>query len=413
MPYPKYVWLLLIFFAVSLSARAQEITPSELPDDLVVAWVENGNLFAWTKAGGAHQLASDNVLAPYLAPDGKHIAFTRGADGFPDSIWLVALDEEDSRELIVVDALPTNDDEALLISQLTWFDAATLYFNTARRIEVGQDRRDDLWKVNIDSGEVVMLLPPGEGGAFSFSPDRQHLAVMNPGIYDGDEGFIHILDAQTAIQENLLSFPAVSTGSEYRFYPEVFWEADSSALRVAIPDKDLIYDEEGSPSVALWRLSVDGSQAQIGVADASFFGLPRWSQGTAYMTYLHRVGDRTSNQFDLMLADGDGTNAVTYASGEAGALGVPIWLPATASTQFVYPFDQSGEYWLGSPDTSPSRLPHNIYNPCFVDGEGFVFATAFPNTFELHYARLNDPTATLIATVNTPIPIFDARLMND
>jgi Tol biopolymer transport system component len=411
MPYPKYACLILIFFAIGLSVRAQEATPSALPDNLAVAWVENGNLVVWTTADGTQQLVSEHVITPYLSPDGEHIAFTRGAEGFPDNIWLAALEETDSRELIAVDALPTNDDEALLTGQLSWFDSATLYFNTTRRSEYGQDRRDDLWTVHIDSGEAVMLLPPGEGGAFSFSPDHRYIAVTNPGIYDGADGFIRIINTQTATQENSLSFAAVSTGSEYRFYPEVFWEVDSSALRVAIPDKDLIYDEEGSPPVALWRLGVDGSQEQIGSADASFFGLPRWSDDAAFMTYLRRVGDQTSNRFELVVAYGHGENRMIYASGEAGSLGVPTWLPR--SVQFVYPQGQPGEYWLGRPGRQPYHLPYNMVNLQLVSSSEVVGAARSANTFELHYVRLNDPTSTLITTINTPLPVFDARLMND
>jgi len=406
-----------MFLVVSVSARAQEFTPpaiaSQLPDNLVVAWVENGNLFAWTPADGSKQLDSGNVIFPVLAPDGGNIAYLRGQGGLPESLWVTDIRGENARELLTAEDLPVSEDETLLIGQIAWLDRSTTYFNTIRQSSLGQDRRDDLWMATIETGEVVMLLPPGEGGAFSISPDRQHIAVMNPGTYGEADGFIHLIETQTGRVINSQSFAAVSTGSEYRFYPEVFWEMDSSALRVAIPDKDLIYDDIASPPVALWRLGIDGSNEQPGSVNASFFGLPRWSWDTTYLTYLRRVGDQTSNLFELLIADGNGENAATYAIGDAGTIGAPIWLPDT--TQFVYAQGEPGEYWLGSPDTAPRHVPHSMYTPKYLGNSGIVYFSFSINTFYLRFAYLDDSASALIATLTQPVPAlaFDALILPD
>ena len=331
-PQLKCICLLLLLLGTALPVQSQNTTL--VPAGLVVAWVDGGDLFIRLGESAPKLLASDDVIRPYIAPDAKQVAFTRGQGSLPGTLWLADVDGQSVQELVGVEDV-ADEGRTVVIGQVAWLDEATLYFNTAHLGSLGPERQDDLWRVNTQTSEVVMLLPTGEGGAFSISPDRQHLALIRPGIYGETQGQIRFMNAQTDVLSEGFSFDAVSTGSEYRFYPEVFWEVDSRAIRVAIPDKDLIYAEETSPPVSLWRLPVDGSPEPIGSVEASFFGLPRWSDDAAYVVYLKRTGSSASNQFDLIIAGGSGENAVQYHSGSAGSFGMPTWLPD--DSQFVYP----------------------------------------------------------------------------
>jgi WD40 repeat protein len=411
MPYPKWIFTFALLLIICIPALAQDATPSpgeeRLPDNLVVAWVENGNLFARTGEDDSVQLTTTgDALIPYLSPDGRYIAYLHGEAGLATELSLVDRSDGKVRDLVISKNLSAGANDLLLISQLDWLNDSTLYLNTAQNTSFGQDHRDDLWRINLETGEVTMLLPPGEGGAFSISPDQKWIAVISAGTYDHEDAHIRLMDAATGGLQEILSFPAVSTGSEYRFYPQIIWKTDSSAFRAAIPDRDLIYDELNRPPVVLWQFGVDGSAEKIGSVPASFFGLPSWSDDRQHLTYLRRAGKLTDNQFNLFLADGDGDNPVKYASGEAGSLGLPIWLPN--STQFMYAQGEPGTYWLGSPDAQPVRLAEQMFNPAFLADGQIIYVSAPTSPFELRYMRVGENQSILVASTGNQFPIFDA-----
>lgn len=405
-PHLKWICLLLLLLGVTLPAQSQDTTL--VPAGLVVAWVDGGELFIRLGEAASKLLVSGDVVRPYIAPDAKQVAFTRGQGGLPETIWLVDADGQAVRELAGVEAV-SDEGKTVLIVQVAWLDEAILYFNTAHLGSLGLERQDDLWRVNTQTGEIIMLLPAGEGGAFSISPDRQHLALIQPGIYGETQGQIRFMDTQTDLLAEALSFDAVSTGSEYRFYPEVFWEVDSSAIRVAIPDKNLIYAEASSPPTALWRLPIEGSPEQFGSVESSFFGLPRWSDDEAYMVYLKRKGSSSSNQFELIIAGGSGENAVQYDSGAAGSFGMPTWFLVVS--QFMYPQGEPNQYWLGSPSTPPQPLPERLVIPYFVDSASLVYVAFSGSSAELRYLQLDNAASSLIATLNSPEWVFDALIV--
>ena len=416
MPYPKWILIGVVFLAISIATTAQDSTPSpsgeKLPDNLVVAWIENGNVFARTGAGASAQLTTTgDALIPYLSPDGRHVAYLSGNGGLGTELSLVELPDGDVRQLVTLEILSAGADDPLLIGQVGWLDNDTLYFNTALNSSFGQDRRDDLWRADIQTGDVTLLLPPGEGGAFSISPDRKWVAVISAGSYDHENAHIRLMNIESGDIQEVLTFPAVSTGSEYRFYPQVFWEADSRAFRVAIPDRDLIYDETNSPPVVLGRVQVDGSYESIGALQASFFGLPSWSDDGQHIAYLRRVGALADNQFEMFLADGSADNPVKYVGGDAGSFGFPIWIPD--STQFIYAQGVPGMYWLGSPDAQPIRLVEPMFNLILLEEGQIVYVSAPVPPLEIRYTRVADNQSALVATVDHQFPVFDAVILSE
>src|SRR5262249_58247197 len=52
------------------------------PAGLTVAWVENSNLMSWQESTASpRRVASGGVIRAYVAPDGQHVAYTRGPQG--------------------------------------------------------------------------------------------------------------------------------------------------------------------------------------------------------------------------------------------------------------------------------------------------------------------------------------------
>ncbi len=52
-----------------------------------------------------------------------------------------------------------------------------------------------------------LLLPPSEGGTFNLSPDRQHIAIIQPGTYNQTDGKISLVDNSGQNRQDILNFP--------------------------------------------------------------------------------------------------------------------------------------------------------------------------------------------------------------
>jgi len=254
-----------------------------------------------------------------------------------------------------------------------------------------------------------LLIPPQEAGLFSLSPDRQHVAIIQAGTYGAVDGKIVLFDQAGENRQEIMTFSAISSGSDNDFYPQVYWESDSSALNIAIPHKDLIYNDNTAPTT-LWHVALDGTKTDQGKVQATIFGLPQWSDDGKHLVYLRHKGDISANQFELMIASGNGSNPTIYADGSVGTIGVPQWLPN--SNKFIYSQGEPGDYWLGQPGQQPQVLPEKIFNPRFVDSSTYVYATTTGDTFDLRYAHLGDSSSTLITTIHS-YGIFDALLVPD
>jgi hypothetical protein len=406
MPHRKWIGLFLLFIAlVSAHPSIAQVKSWQL----TVTWVENGNLMVWKEAEAIGQeLANGDVNYPYIAPDGKHVAFTRGF--LPDELWVI--EENGAGEQKMVDAsLFTPGDGTPLLAQINWVNDSTILFNTLRQNAIGLQPQNDLWRADIQTGETTVILDANEGGSFSISPDRKTVAVIYPGHYAEPNGRIRLVNVDTLVWQDIFTFMGVSSGSESAFYPEMFWEADSSAVRVAIPDKDLVYDDINTSPTDLWRVTVDGQSEQISSVQASFFGQPHWSSDGNNLTYLQRTGEATSNQFALMVSDSNGRNAAEYARGEAGKIGSPVWIQGT--DQFVYAYDAPGTYWIGRVGSPPHRLSENFLSLRFVDTTSYLYTTNQANGFELRYARLDEGHSTLIAAGQSVVLFYDAQITHD
>lgn len=394
LPHPVHccLFLMLLFF---VPAAAQDAP------GLVVAWVDGGDLSRWAD-GNATQIASD-VLEPFLSPDGQQLVFTeRNVEAEfvedavePRSLWLWDAATQESKELVNTSMLA----EGQVIVYLEWLDSGRILFNTGIWNMLGSELLDDLWLIEVETGTVTQLLEAGTGGNFTISPDKTRLALVTSGRPEESDGQIRIYELENGTFTDGLTFPSVNTASEYYFYPAIFWEADGQAFRTVIPHAETIYRDDGSLPAALWRITISGEAEQIGDVSASLFGLPMWSFDAQHVLYMSRVGGVTSNDFNLLTAAGDGSESVVYASGEAGQISLPLWLPDAA--QFVYGQGEFGSYWLGQPGEQPLQLSGTISLSTFTDHGWYIYVEGT----ELRYANI-DGTAGTIATLQNP-PFVD------
>ena len=408
MPYRIFIIALCVVLLSASSIHAEDNS------HLIVAWLDNDEFMVWQSGEPAPHPIASKFTTGYprqvlISSDAHYVAVTVIN---PGSLWIAAPSENNLIEVVPNQVLPApnGDPKSATIVNLQRGANSTFYFTTLDQPSHYAFHNEDLWFVDAASATRTykQLLPSSQAGSFNLSPNHQHIAIVQSGTYGAVDGKISLVDGAGQNRKAVMNFSAVSSGSDDSFYLPTFWEADSAAFNIAIPHKDLVYNDN-SALTTLWHVAVDGTETQLGSVQATVFGLPQWSDDGKTITYMRRLGDISTNQFELMIASGDGSNPITYANGTAGEIGVPHWLPN--SNQFVYSQGELGDYWLGQAGQPPQALPGKIFNPQFIDSSTYVFATAPGDTFELRYAHIGDASSTLIATVHNVVPVFDALLV--
>lgn len=400
----RTAWILfLLLAACTLTELATTALPLE--GKLALAWEQDGNLFVWQSgASTPRQIATEGVVQAFIALDGAQIAFTRGANRAPETLWIIGIDGSGERQLAGENPAEYQPG-AMQIGDVRWLDGETLYFNTLSQAEPAFIPNHDLYAIDTRTDTITQVLPSGAGGRIHISPDHQHILLVNPGRYGESEGRIRLYNPQTGESpRDLLTYPAVASASEFPFYHAIDWLPDSSAALVAIPDADAVYSERSSqpaPPVRLWRLPLaEDEQAQtIGTLQASIFGLPRWSENASQMLFLR--WDESATEVSLVLADGTGADEQVYLRDVAQLIAyTPRWIPETPRFFYVevQPSSES-VYYLGSADEEPLRInTENMLLMQFINADYFL--ALFPenaNRWSLRLIRLEDGSAQTIA----------------
>lgn len=397
--------LLVLLLAVFLPFPAVAQSPSLL----VIAWVDEGNLYAWQQGGAPRQVAAGGIVRPFVSPDGQRVVFVSNPNPNEYALRVVNIDGTGEASL----GLP-EEIRGLALHQLAWHGSTTFYFNTVAAADYGLTLGDDLYRADLIAGQVERILAAGEGGNFVLSPDGRWVALVKAGAYASAEGQISLMNLETREKRTPFLFPAVSTGSEYAFYPQVYWEPGSQALRAAVPDPNLILDDTNLQT-ALWRLSIEGTAQPLGVVNASFFGQPRWNGDASQLLYSRRVGLLDENLLELVVSDGSGAAPTVYLpAAPAGSFEAPRWIPG--GSLIGYLGSSLGQFWLGGPGQGARLFPNDeerMFDPLFVGGGMVVFYT--PPTdegSELRYASLDSwgQPSMLIASVRELYPAFSAVL---
>jgi hypothetical protein len=189
-----------------------------------------------------------------ISDDGQVVAFTRG-----DDLWMVKSDGTEERQLVTAEEFAAMESREagveVALSDFEWIPGThILAFNTLWRIEVGLAYNDDLHLVNADTLERTVLLPPGEGGDFYYSPDGKQVAVVT-------SSSISLLNADGENRRDVFTHAPVATHSEYRFYVRPVWATDSASLRVVLPPADSY--EQPAASTGIWHIPADGTPASL------------------------------------------------------------------------------------------------------------------------------------------------------
>ena len=346
---------------------------------LRVAYLKDGNVYAWTEGGNAAQLTNTgDANRVVISDDGQYIAYVREFEFYVTyELWVVNADgATPAPRLLVSQAEMTALKEASDITNAQGFDfdqvewrpgTHALYYNTVPRfMGPGYAPNYDLRVINVDTDEKTTLFNFNQAGAFTFSPDGMQLALSTPES-------LNLVNADGSnLRANILTYPVVGTYSEYNYTPAPIWASDSMSLRATIPPADSF--AEPTPPTGLWYLPVDGSAAtQLGSVQT----MPlNWldnaiSPDMSFVAYAKQVGDPTENQTELHLAYTDGSNDYIFVSD--GIINFLGWTPD--STRFVYQLNGGSE--------------RGVYVGSIVDGSSYIFTSDSSTSHSLKWVDNN------------------------
>jgi hypothetical protein len=205
-----------------------------------------------------------------------------------------------------------------------------LYFNTLEVFEgLGYRNTNDLFMIDLDSGELTGILPAGAGGDFIFSPNGYKIAIIRPDSISVVNG-----DGSDYLPE-IFTYSPVITYSEFQYYVQPVWSEDADTIGIALPSDDPLADDafgevwlipsNGDPPLSQGRISGDFYFSQV----FSHSSLSPQLDRVAFT----RPTD-VPNQRELFIANADGSEERLF---DSGAINWEGWAPD--GVHFVYSAD--------------------------------------------------------------------------
>ena len=293
------------------------VPPEPQPGQAIIGYVDNGRLLATTfnpneespVVSDVVQLLPDetNVQQVFISPGGRRVAYLRGAAD-RNELRVVNLDGRDQRSLVDSIDLPVEADEvgfSAIIDQVQWLpDGSGLAFSTRQFASGfgGSSEQEDLWTVTLAGNLTQRLSFHQAGGLFLVLPNSQV-------IISGRNAVERInLDGSNRIQ--LITFDFINTASEYIYYPILQLGRDGSTVYTAVPSSEPF----GSDAFTLlWRISGNSAEQMGRLPYTILFNPVQWSANGSRLGYAAYSG---SVPPIIILADGSGQNAETYATAE-------------------------------------------------------------------------------------------------
>lgn len=378
--------------ATLIPASPTPLPPSPTPTDtqtptptplLHLVYVDGGNAWYSDGLGAARQLTRSGLVSQaWVTDDGMLAALLlRDAESDTAELQVIRTDGADLLTLLRADDFdrlhPLDGALHITPSQLGLIPRShTLLFNNRAVFEgPGLAKFDDLFSLDLDTGELTPLLPPGSGGDFWFSPDGERLALVRPdslGLVRSDGG---------EPQLRAFRYPPVITYSEHAFYPMPVWSPDSSLVQMIIPSEDPFASRsEGE----IWRIPVSGGPPQfVRQLNGDFFRpqalAPLISPNLAWLAF--RRPGATFGESQLVIASMlDGGDQVY----DRGVIQWAGWGPD--SLHFVYTKDGETALQLGRLGAEPQLLAEGT-RLRWLDAHRYLYLLGTPGEWSIVLAE--------------------------
>ncbi len=369
------------------------------PGVLQVAYISGANVWFVEDGIAPIQLTtSGNVERVALSTDGQLAAFTW--HDLPSDIYeLRVVDTGAGTEWVLfsqpdLDAIYPLDGAIHHVPyQFDFIPGTHIVLVNTREIYEGPGlvQNNDLWSIDADTSTRTLLLDPGQGGDFYFSPSGDMLALVLPTSL----GFVRP-DGSDRSPDHL-TFPFVMTYSEYAYYPIPVWAPDESAVAVLIPAEDPFVDD----SALVWRVPVAGAPTPLlDLTGFRFFlnsgKTPTIAPDLSTVAFLREI---TTTSADLIVAPLDGSAESIYTSGNLSWQG---WNPD--SNQFVYT-DAPRNLLLGSTGASAVGLGFGSRLQ-WVDVDTFLYLDELTSTHR--FAKVDLPgSASVLGVISGSVFGYD------
>ena len=218
-------------------APTPTLTPE--PTTLRVVYSRAGEIWIWNQGGQPLKLSNTGIdVQPRISSDGKIVVFARN-----NELYAINPDGSGLRKIVSKEYLseyrPANHKWIWADCYEWMLDTHILYFTTM--IQLADEGvplyQFDLHRVNVDTGEVSIVLSAGEGGIPYFSPNGQSLAVARPDS-------ISIANVDGSDWRNALSFEQVVGSDNWTFIPVLVPLPDGSGFRLVVPAHDSLSDPD-------------------------------------------------------------------------------------------------------------------------------------------------------------------------
>ncbi len=297
------------------------------------------------------------------------VAFSHSVGPYNAELWVADLTGAGARRLASADQVydlldePGNPPKGAIPISVAWmpgtpkltydahptYDHEGIYIYTQRQVAV----------VDALTGQQGMLLPKGQGGALTFSPDGRRAAVSSP-------GGLKLLDLVTGdLVPAGVDYFATGMG-EYYVFPPLAWAPDSRSL-VLVQPRQVGYDYD--EPVTAFRVPADGSPATL---LGEFIGyIPTFNLSPDGSLVAYWRAEPQSDFRGLHIAQVDGPESILAASGDL--LEFINWAPD--SRRFAYRFFDEGVTYIGDVCRDPVAILEEplFIHPTWLDPLHFLF----------------------------------------
>jgi hypothetical protein len=306
------------------TSQAEAQSRQELSmQEYLLAYTNDGNVWTLSPDGSALQLTtSGDVVDLLLSDDRQLLVYTRqSAQSDLFEVRAAATDGSSDRQILSQEALdslyPLDGALHFLTSQMEFIPGThVLLFNTRATFDgPGLVKNDDLYRLDVDTGEFIQIITRERGGDFTISPDGKTLALSQP-----DSIALASIDGSD-LRPGLVTFQPVITYSEYQYYPIPVWAPDSTKFGVFIPSSDPLAEEPGG---TVWILPLEGAPRSFPPIKGDVF-FPQSNGGSLLSPDLQTVAflrEDDQGQAELLfLSNLDGSNSRLYEQGDIHWIG--------------------------------------------------------------------------------------------
>jgi len=334
-----------------------------------LAYISNGN--AWIMRGSSatkRPLTDSGALDGRvfaLSPDGNQLLYTERFSGedeeegiYFNTLWTILDTGADEPAPLSLSLLSN-----ILYAEWVPNQPFTFSYSTAeaRDAAPGWQAFNDLWliRINEDSGDLMSprnLVEASSGGVYGWWGTQFRWAPDGSALAWARADSVGLVDLDTGDFQRLLEFPVYTTFQDWVWQPSLSWSPDGLMLITTVHGPPFGSEQpENSPIFNIAVARTDNSfHAEI-VEQAGIWAAPQFSpfvehdgefpQG--YIAYLQARNPLNSlnDQYDLVVADRDGSNARTIFP-EPDQPGLPAqelaWSPDGHQIAFIY----QGNLWI-------------------------------------------------------------------